>query len=110
MAENENPEAAAPAPSEQPAQEQPAQERPAWAAVRGAVVALVDVVDVAVAVVVDRAPDADAVRPVARAAVRDAATMLADGAGLVADAAAMASRAIVTDGAGETVGASSSRT
>jgi len=90
MAENENPEAAAPAPSEQPAQEQPAQERPAWAAVRGAVVALVDVVDVAVAVVVDRAPDADAVRPVARAAVRDAATMLADGAGLVADAAAMA--------------------
>ena len=82
----------------------------AWAAVRGAVVALVDVVDVAVAVVVDRAPDADAVRPVARAAVRDAATMLADGAGLVADAAAMASRAIVTDGAGETVAASSSRT
>ena len=72
--------------------------------------ALADVVVAAVAVVVDRAPDVDAERPVVRAAVPDAATMLADGAGRVADVAAMASRSTVTDGAAETVEASSSRT
>jgi len=72
-------------------------------------VALADVADVAVAVVVDRAPDAGAVRLVVRAVVPDAATMRADGAGLVADVAAMASRATVTDAVAATAAASWSR-